>query len=225
MNYTDSNSISDGDDSDTEPEVLKTPVKKSRGKKSNKSLLKVKVVNNKKKTNKGTSSSNNQPVASISSFEDQHEHSSDDDSMSDSDSDDQSSENESDIELQGQASSNAGPNKNEYGYTAQAWKKLTVQEKSAVKLAQQKKEWVNPGWTTDPAVGQPVVLGPRLLFDHNNSELDCFLDMFPVQFVKEHLLKSTNMRHNIDLTYHELMHFLGILLSMQIHRLPEYRMY
>lgn len=99
---------------------------------------------------------------------------------------------------------------------------------------EQDKELTRGGWTIDPRErGRNRSYGPRLNMDSLSdfAELDFFLHFLPQVYMREVMIPSTN-RHAgqsdntfRELTFSELLHFFGLLYSMESYQLPERRMY
>ena len=119
-----------------------------------------------------------------------------------------------------------------YGKTADQWKKFTEAEKHAIKVEAQKKVWVGQGFASDPRTmmfPNALPYGPKLINAKDVSlftELDFFLLFLPIEYIKETLLPATRAKYpDFNLTFEEILTFLGLVMAMNNLLFSERKLY
>ena len=99
------------------------------------------------------------------------------------------------------------------------------------KIAEQKATWKEGGWNIDPRSSNNRRTELHILDVNIQNELSFFLHFFPTRYFHEVILPATNdYAHTVDpnfkdLTFQEILVFLGLLYSMETYKLPQRRMY
>ena len=103
-----------------------------------------------------------------------------------------------------------------FGQSSELWRTLNADQKSAIKLASQKKVWIPSGFIASPReqlLQNTNSYRPKLHMNKDLSSMtimELFLSFFPLNYWKDVVIKETNKAHpGMNLTLEECFTFLA----------------